>query len=72
MIKAVHLGGNFGYLPAEVLGLKHLDVGSEGEQLGYQLAVHPHTKSNGVALVIIVDDTLLGAEGSIIKVKGKN
>ena len=66
MIKAVHLGGNFGYLLAQVLGLHHFDVGSEGEQFGYQLAVHTHAKSNGVALVIIVDDTLLGAEGSII------
>ena len=72
MIKAVHLGGDFGYLLTQVLGLQHLDVGSEGEQFGHQLAVHPHAKSNGVGLVIVVDDALLGAEGSIIKVKGKN
>ena len=72
MIKAVHLSGDFGYLLAQVLGLQHFDVGSEGEQLSHQLAVHPHTKSNGVALVIIVDDTLILAERLIIKVKGKN
>ena len=72
MIKAVHQGGNFGYLPAEVLGLQHFDVGSEGEQFGHQLAVHPHGEGDGVGVVVVVNDALLGAEGSIIKVKGKN
>lgn len=62
MIKAVHLAGNFGYLLAQVLGLQHFDVGSEGEQLGHQLAVHPHGEGDGVGVVVVVDDTLILAE----------